>query len=84
VNNDSNPDKKISVYPKARRKFYIDPSKYARMANEAAYYRAKQRGFLPGYALLDWLAAEDEILGKVFKTPVSDISYEKQEEEYSN
>jgi Protein of unknown function (DUF2934) len=25
---------------------------------EAAYYRAEKRGFSPGYALEDWLAAE--------------------------
>jgi hypothetical protein len=28
---------------------------------EAAYYRAQQRGFSPGYELEDWLAAEAEI-----------------------
>jgi hypothetical protein len=25
---------------------------------EAAYYRAEKRGFMPGFALEDWLAAE--------------------------
>jgi hypothetical protein len=28
---------------------------------EAAYYRAQQRGFSPGYEVEDWLAAEAEI-----------------------
>ena len=28
---------------------------------EAAYYRAQQRGFSPGYELEDWLAAEAQI-----------------------
>lgn len=28
---------------------------------EAAYYRAQQRGFAPGYEEEDWLAAEQEI-----------------------
>ena len=28
---------------------------------EAAYYKAEQRGFVPGYAMEDWLAAEREI-----------------------
>ena len=28
---------------------------------EAAYYRAQQRGFSPGYEIEDWLAAEAEI-----------------------
>jgi hypothetical protein len=30
---------------------------------EAAYYRAGQRGFVPGFELYDWLEAEREILG---------------------
>jgi Protein of unknown function (DUF2934) len=29
----------------------------------AAYYRAQRRGFLPGYELEDWLAAEREVDG---------------------
>jgi hypothetical protein len=29
-----------------------------RWVAEAAYYRAEKRGFMPGYALEDWLAAE--------------------------
>jgi hypothetical protein len=28
---------------------------------EAAYYRAQQRGFSPGYELEDWLAAEEQV-----------------------
>jgi hypothetical protein len=28
---------------------------------EAAYFKAEQRGFAPGHALDDWLAAEREI-----------------------
>ena len=28
---------------------------------EAAYFRAEQRGFLPGYELQDWLDAEAEL-----------------------
>ena len=31
------------------------------MIAEAAYYRAERRGFAPGMALEDWLAAEQEI-----------------------
>jgi hypothetical protein len=29
---------------------------------EAAYYRAMQRGFTPGFELDDWLQAESEVL----------------------
>ncbi len=32
-----------------------------RLIAEAAYFRAEQRGFIPGYELEDWLAAELEI-----------------------
>ena len=28
---------------------------------EAAYYRAQQRGFSPGYEVEDWLAAEAQV-----------------------
>jgi hypothetical protein len=28
---------------------------------EAAYYKAKQRGFAPGHELDDWIAAEAEV-----------------------
>mgnify|MGYP001578661377 CR=1 FL=1 len=28
---------------------------------ELAYYKSEQRGFLPGYALSDWLEAEKEL-----------------------
>jgi hypothetical protein len=31
------------------------------MIEQAAYYRAEQRGFAPGAELQDWLAAELEI-----------------------
>ena len=31
------------------------------LIREAAYYRAQQRGFSPGYEIEDWLAAEGEI-----------------------
>jgi hypothetical protein len=31
---------------------------------EAAYYRAEHRGFAPGHELEDWLAAQEEIVGK--------------------
>ena len=28
---------------------------------EAAYFRSQHRGFMPGYELEDWLAAEEEV-----------------------
>ena len=35
-----------------------------KMIAEAAYYRAKQRGFSPGYDYVDWLEAEKEIASR--------------------
>ena len=32
-----------------------------RMIAEIAYYRAEKRGFLDGYEITDWLAAEREV-----------------------
>ena len=34
---------------------------YQEMIAEAAYYKAEQRGFVPGFEQEDWLAAEYEI-----------------------
>jgi len=35
---------------------------YQEMIAEAAYYKAEQRGFIPGFDEEDWLDAENEIL----------------------
>jgi hypothetical protein len=37
---------------------------------EAAYYRAKHRGFVPGHEMEDWLAAEREVNARVISAPV--------------
>jgi hypothetical protein len=36
-----------------------------RLIAEAAYYRAKQRGFEPGHELEDWVEAESEVMGRI-------------------
>jgi hypothetical protein len=36
-----------------------------RQIAEAAYYRAKQRGFAPGHELEDWVEAESEVMGRI-------------------
>jgi hypothetical protein len=36
-----------------------------RLIAEAAYYRAKQRGFAPGRELEDWIEAESEVMGRI-------------------
>lgn len=32
---------------------------------EAAYFRAKERGFEPGHELEDWVEAESEVMGRI-------------------
>jgi hypothetical protein len=32
---------------------------------EAAYFRAKERGFAPGHELEDWIEAESEVMGRI-------------------
>lgn len=39
---------------------WVDDERIAMIA-ENAYYRAQGRGFVPGYEVEDWLAAEREI-----------------------
>jgi Protein of unknown function (DUF2934) len=41
-----------------------DEERWALIA-ENAYYRAERRGFLPGFELEDWLAAEQEIIERI-------------------
>lgn len=43
------------------RKLNIAGEDRLRLIAEAAYFRAEQRGFVPGQELEDWLAAEIEI-----------------------
>ena len=38
------------------------PEEVRRQIEEAAYYRAKQRGFEPGHELEDWIEAESEVM----------------------
>jgi len=36
-----------------------------RQIAEAAYFRAKERGFAPGHELEDWIEAESEVMGRI-------------------
>lgn len=40
---------------------FLDPEQRKAMIAEAAYYRAEHRGFVSGFELDDWLAAESEV-----------------------
>ena len=39
----------------------ISADELRKLISEAAYYRAKQRGFQPGHELDDWIQAEAEV-----------------------
>ena len=43
----------------------ISPEELRKLISEAAYYRAKQRGFEPGHELEDWIQAEEEVMRRV-------------------
>jgi hypothetical protein len=43
----------------------ISPDELRKLIAEAAYYRAKKRGFAPGYEVEDWVQAEAEVLGQM-------------------
>ena len=41
------------------------PEEIRQLIAEAAYYRAKERGFQPGHELEDWVEAESEVMGRI-------------------
>jgi hypothetical protein len=43
----------------------LSPEETRRLIAEAAYFRAKQRGFAPGREVEDWIAAESEVMGRL-------------------
>lgn len=43
----------------------VSPDELRKLVSEAAYYRAKQRGFKPGHEVEDWIQAEAEVLSRI-------------------
>jgi hypothetical protein len=43
----------------------VSPEELRKLISEAAYFRAKQRGFEPGYELEDWIQAEAEVMRRI-------------------
>jgi hypothetical protein len=43
----------------------ISPDELRKLVSEAAYYRAKKRGFTPGHELEDWIQAEAEVIRRL-------------------
>jgi hypothetical protein len=43
----------------------LSPDEVRKLISEAAYYRAKQRGFAPGHEMEDWIQAEAEVMRRI-------------------
>lgn len=43
----------------------VSPDEVKKLIEEAAYYRAKSRGFEPGHELDDWVQAEAEVRKRI-------------------
>jgi hypothetical protein len=43
----------------------VSPEELRKLISEAAYYRAKQRGFVPGHEVEDWIQAEAEVIARL-------------------
>jgi hypothetical protein len=47
----------------------LSPEEVRKLVSEAAYYRAKQRGFAPGHEVEDWIQAEAEVMRRIGGRP---------------
>lgn len=43
----------------------LSPEELRKLISEAAYYRAKERGFEPGHEMEDWVQAEREVKRRI-------------------
>jgi hypothetical protein len=59
------PDSGKSAKPPSNARDQASAEEVRQLIAEAAYYRAKQRGFEPGHELDDWVQAESEVLRRV-------------------
>jgi DUF2934 family protein len=60
---------RVARVPGRATRLDVSPQERQRMIEEAAYYRAQQRGFAPGNEVEDWIAAETEIDGLLIGIP---------------
>ena len=47
----------------------LSPDEVRKLISEAAYYRAKQRGFAPVHEVEDWIQAEAEVMRRIGGRP---------------
>ena len=57
------PRTKSEMTPNAR--VELTREELRKLISEAAYFRAKQRGFEPGHELEDWIQAEAEVMRRL-------------------
>ena len=63
------PDSKAGAPRQAYARPEISSEETRRQIAEAAYFRAKERGFQPGRELEDWIEAESEVMGRINGEP---------------
>ena len=51
--------------PSSSAEVRVTPDELRKLISEAAYYRAKQRGFAPGHETEDWIEAEAEVRKRI-------------------
>ena len=54
-----------AAVPKSSPRPDLSSEETRRQIAEAAYYRAKERGFEPGHELEDWIEAEAEVMARL-------------------
>ena len=59
------PDTKASTSTASSVRTEASSDDVRRQIAEAAYLRAKERGFEPGHELEDWVEAESEVMGRI-------------------
>jgi Protein of unknown function (DUF2934) len=53
------------IKPESSARADLAPDELRQLISEAAYYRAKQRGFEPGHEIEDWVQAEAEVIRRL-------------------
>lgn len=55
----------FSAHVGAHARAEVSAEEVRKLIAEAAYYRAKKRGFTPGHEVEDWVQAEAEVLRRI-------------------
>ena len=58
----------VTPKPDSRPRSEASADDIRKLIAEAAYYKAKERGFQPGHELEDWVQAESEVMQRVARS----------------